>query len=111
MVVEGGSQAGHAWLVDPMLPSTNVKKFSGTNTADSNNRLVGETCDALAHYSLVASGGSLVLVDIQGTHLHICECELLSQIPSSFTGITVRNQVNGIDAPDTLVLFDLMSHT
>ena len=44
----------------------NIQKFSGTNEAGSNSRLVGHTCDALAHFSLALTSGSLVLVDIQG---------------------------------------------
>lgn len=65
-VVADGSKA---WLVDTLQPTTSVQKFSGTNQAGANNKLPGQTCDALAHYSLDSTNGSLVLVDIQGTLL------------------------------------------
>jgi len=52
--------------VDPFLGEVDVKKFSGTDEAGSNTDLAGMTCDAFAHFSLYDSGGTLVLVDIQG---------------------------------------------
>lgn len=64
--VTSGPSTGYAWLVDTFLPNMKILKFSGTNEVGSNSRLVGKTCDALAHFSLVSSGGSMVLVDIQG---------------------------------------------
>ncbi|KAF8531077.1 kinase-like domain-containing protein, partial [Gautieria morchelliformis] len=46
-----------------------VTKFSGTTTAGTNSdSLMGKTIDALAHFSVVTSDESLVLVDLQGTH-------------------------------------------
>lgn len=57
---------GRSWLVDPLLRSTQIVKFSGTDTAGSNNMLSGKTCDALAHFSLDQSQGHLVFVDIPG---------------------------------------------
>ncbi|KAG8943776.1 hypothetical protein FRC04_002531 [Tulasnella sp. 424] len=40
-------------------------KFSGVNQAGRNAGAAGGTADALAHYSLIASRGNLVLVDLQ----------------------------------------------
>lgn len=54
-VVAGGSKA---WLVDALQPTTSVQKFSGTNQAGANNKLVGQTRDALARYSLDSTNGS-----------------------------------------------------
>ena len=64
-VVDGREQ-GLAWIVDPMLPSTETKKYSGTLHAGKHDDIYGQTCDALAHYSLESSDCTLVLVDIQG---------------------------------------------
>ena len=97
---------GHAWLTDVLLPTTKIQKLSGTNEAGRNNRLLGQTCDALAHYSLLVTGGSLVLVDIQGAlsgALYLCLLIL-------FIGITVRNSGDSHIAPG-FVLMDLMTHT
>ena len=68
-VVDGREQ-GLAWIVDPMLPSTETKKYSGTLHAGKHDDIYGQTCDALAHYSLETSDCTLVLVDIQGI-LHL----------------------------------------
>jgi hypothetical protein len=64
--VSGGPEKGRAWLVDPLLSNTKMHKFSGTVEAGANHDLVGQTCDAFAHFSLDDSGGHLVFVDIQG---------------------------------------------
>ncbi|KII90162.1 hypothetical protein PLICRDRAFT_53262 [Plicaturopsis crispa FD-325 SS-3] len=89
--VTSGERKGHAWLVDPMLPTTTISKFSGTNHAGANSKLLGYTCDALAHFSLMESDATLVLVDIQG--------------------IRVPKTVQGVSGTDDLVLLDLMTHT
>jgi Alpha-kinase family len=62
-----GKKKDHAWLLDPLYDGGVFKKWSGTDGAGINTEdLAGMTCDALAHFSLVDSEGSLVLVDIQG---------------------------------------------
>ncbi|KAJ6470226.1 hypothetical protein C8R47DRAFT_1077727 [Mycena vitilis] len=89
--VAEGPQKGHAWIVDRLLLSTDVTKFSGTEVAGSHGDLFGATCDSLAHYSLEDSEGSLVFVDIQG--------------------IKQSQYIHGIRGSDQVVLFDLMAHT
>jgi len=64
--VASGSERGKTWLVDPLLDPEAVRKFSGTTQAGSNTGLVGQTCDAFAHFSLHDSDQHLVFVDIQG---------------------------------------------
>lgn len=59
-------QNGLAWLVDPLLSSNTIRKFSGTTEAGQNTDFLGMTCDALAHFSLHESDTELVIVDIQG---------------------------------------------
>ncbi|KAJ7260326.1 hypothetical protein B0H12DRAFT_1231816 [Mycena haematopus] len=80
--VISGPRKHHAWLVDPLLSTTQT-----TNNAD----LFGATCDALAQFSLADSAESLVFVDIQG--------------------IFEPRSVHGVRGADELVLFDIMQHT
>ncbi|KAJ7163848.1 hypothetical protein C8R43DRAFT_1122815 [Mycena crocata] len=89
--VISGPQKHLAWLVDPLLSSTETTKFSGTDVAGNNGDLFGATCDALAHFSLEDSEEYLVFVDIQG--------------------IKEPHFIHGIRGADEFVLFDLMQHT
>jgi Alpha-kinase family len=65
-VIEGAN-AGHAWLIDPLLEGADVRKFSGSDKAGCNvSDLVGKSCDAFAHYALYDSEGTILPADIQG---------------------------------------------
>ncbi|KAH7903001.1 kinase-like domain-containing protein, partial [Hygrophoropsis aurantiaca] len=86
-----GADEGLMWLVDPLLPSTNVVKYSGTVQAGANHDIFGQTCDALAHFSLDFSDGGLVPVDIQG--------------------IRIARVIGGVRGMDELALMDVMTHT
>jgi hypothetical protein len=55
-----------AWLVDPLLDSTKMRKFSGTLEAGNNSDFAGKTCDAFAHFTLIDSNLEFVPTDIQG---------------------------------------------
>ncbi|KAJ7664012.1 hypothetical protein DFH06DRAFT_1128363 [Mycena polygramma] len=107
--VAEGPQKGHAWIVDPLLISTEVTKFSGTEVAGSHGDLFGATCDSLAHYSLEDSEGSLVFVDIQG--ILCCSFSGPDLTGAHFLGIKQPQYVHGIRGSDQVVLFDLMAHT
>lgn len=74
-VVEG-PQAGLAWIVDPLLDSKKMRKFSGTDTAGKNLDFAGLTCDTFAHYTLEDSDMDFVPADIQGLYSH---CTVLSR--------------------------------
>jgi hypothetical protein len=65
--VVADSEKALTWIVDLLLSTTKLSKFSGTLKAGVHQDIYGMTCDALAHYSLAATEGKLVLVDIQGT--------------------------------------------
>ncbi|KIY47707.1 hypothetical protein FISHEDRAFT_74375 [Fistulina hepatica ATCC 64428] len=81
-----------AWIVDEELPSRVVRKFSGTLVAGENHTdLIGETCDALAHFSMYDSDGYMVLVDIQG--------------------IATHTVINGMFGVDKYILFDFQIHS
>ncbi|KZS92200.1 hypothetical protein SISNIDRAFT_467057 [Sistotremastrum niveocremeum HHB9708] len=55
------------FLCEPFIPETStLRKFSGTMSAGTNNDLAGASADALAHFSYVATKGSIVLADLQG---------------------------------------------
>ncbi|KZT32553.1 hypothetical protein SISSUDRAFT_1066839 [Sistotremastrum suecicum HHB10207 ss-3] len=55
------------WLCEPFIPDTStLRKFSGTMDAGANNDLAGASADALAHLSLIATKGRIVLADLQG---------------------------------------------
>ncbi|KAF8532125.1 kinase-like domain-containing protein [Gautieria morchelliformis] len=86
-----GTRKGWDYLADPYLGQPAVTKFSGTTTAGTNSdSLMGKTIDALAHFSVVTSDESLVLVDLQETPVY----------------------VNGMrDIANKLTLFDTMTHT
>jgi hypothetical protein len=79
-------------LLDTLLPSTKVEKFSGTLQAGHHTNLVGMTCDTYAHFCAYESNLGLVPVDIQGI---ICP-----QIRS-----------DGRRGGKALHLFDLMFHS
>lgn len=64
-----GPSTGLAWIVAPLLDHTKMRKFSGTNRAGSNKDLPGQTCDALAHFSLYDSHNSMAFVDVQGAYI------------------------------------------
>jgi len=71
---------------------------------------MGETADALAHYSVVASKGSLLLADIQGMFLRsstdmLILATLVVAIKAPFTKNT-DDIVNG----EIWYLFDPMTH-
>ncbi|EAU89703.2 atypical/Alpha protein kinase [Coprinopsis cinerea okayama7 len=86
----------HAWLADPLFEGAEVQKFSGTSQAGSNSEsLVGQTCDALAHFSFHDSEGSIVFVDIQG-------------FDSASLPMSSRQ---GRTAAHALTLFDVMIHS
>lgn len=106
LTVVEGREKGLTWLVDPLLSSTVIQKFSGTSQAGSNTDLAGMTCDAFAHFSLYDSEGDLVFVDIQGVSLNF----VLSFISKSFPGIIVPRIVQGLRGSDLLTLLDLMAH-
>ncbi|KAG9026899.1 hypothetical protein FS837_004470 [Tulasnella sp. UAMH 9824] len=54
------------YICEPLRNRTEKPiKFSGVNKAGNNAGAAGGTADALAHYSLIASKGNLVLVDLQ----------------------------------------------
>ncbi|KAF9554089.1 kinase-like protein, partial [Agrocybe pediades] len=99
--VVAGDDEGLAWIVDPMLDDKEMHKFSGSNQAGTHREddLMGTTCDALAHFSLADSEGSMVFVDIQG--------KLLINHPSGVN----RHDAHDPRKPDVLVLFDVMCHT
>jgi len=69
VTVTKGPATGLAWIADPLLPSSDIRKFSGTNEAGSNTDLAGMTCDAFAHFSFQDSDEAFVLVDIQGEYI------------------------------------------
>ncbi|KIO28662.1 hypothetical protein M407DRAFT_22244 [Tulasnella calospora MUT 4182] len=55
------------YICEPLRSRTEKPvKFSGINKAGKNAGAAGGTADAFAHYSLIASKGNLVLVDLQG---------------------------------------------
>ncbi|KZV93200.1 kinase-like protein, partial [Exidia glandulosa HHB12029] len=59
-------EATQAWLVDALLPTTTIRKFSSNVTAGANKDDLGMLCDALAHFVCATSAQHVVLVDIQG---------------------------------------------
>lgn len=70
LTVTDGPEKDRAWIVDSLLDNSNIIKFSGTEKAgDNRDTMAGRTCDALAHFSLHDSAGSMVLVDIQGSYV------------------------------------------
>ncbi|KAF5309430.1 hypothetical protein D9619_012338 [Psilocybe cf. subviscida] len=64
-----GDEKGLAWLIDLLLDSNSIRKFSGTTQAGQNTDFLGMTCDALAHFSLHVSDEEQVIVDIQGIYI------------------------------------------
>jgi len=64
--VKDGMHDGKAWLIDPLLDSTRMRKFLGTNQAGANTDFAGKTCDAFAHFALIDSGLEFVPTDMQG---------------------------------------------
>ncbi|KAF6746609.1 kinase-like domain-containing protein [Ephemerocybe angulata] len=99
LVVVDGPEEGHAWIVDKIYEDAEIaiRKFSGTDQAggnDSEEDLVGRTCDAFAHYAYYDSVRTLVFVDIEGID----------------TGLLPAARRNRLERP-RLVLFDLMVHS
>ncbi|EJD48195.1 hypothetical protein AURDEDRAFT_183547 [Auricularia subglabra TFB-10046 SS5] len=85
--VPGSQHGGVAWIVDPMLPSTDVVKFSGSVQAGIGHDLASCTMNALAHYSFEVTHGEYLITDIQGIY------------EEDFDGL------------NRLVLFDTLSNT
>jgi hypothetical protein len=80
------SRCGITWMIEPKR-ATAVIHF--TSTLDHKTRgsdLQTETINAFAHYVFGATGGALVLADLQGTPALVC-------------------------GHDGLILFDPMTHT
>jgi len=69
--VTDGPSKGLAWIVDSLMDDQKMQKFSGTNTAGSNDDFAGMTCDAFAYFTLHDSGMAFVPVDIQGQLYHV----------------------------------------
>ncbi|KAJ7190715.1 kinase-like domain-containing protein [Mycena pura] len=92
-LLEDDDDSDRTWIVDRLLSSTTVIKYSGTAEAGlaTSLDLYGRTCDAFAHFSVFDSQEEIVFVDIQG--------------------IKERVFCNGLAGADALVLFDLMAHT
>ncbi|KZS90658.1 hypothetical protein SISNIDRAFT_496928 [Sistotremastrum niveocremeum HHB9708] len=56
-----------AYICEPFVPeSCRLVKFSGSSTAGNNLDFAGNTADALAHFSVIATKGQVVLADLQG---------------------------------------------
>ncbi|KIJ36286.1 hypothetical protein M422DRAFT_261432 [Sphaerobolus stellatus SS14] len=89
--VTSGPKAGWYFIVDPMLSTTTIKKFSGTDQAGQNDKRMGRTMDAFAHFCLAVSEETVLPVDIQGI-----------EQPMLVAGYA--------DLPQ-LILFDTMTHT
>lgn len=73
---------GQAWICDRLIPGS-VLKYSGTDDAGVHpiTDFAGWTCDALAHFTLESSGGSCVLVDLQGNLTAFLDiCNILSDL-------------------------------
>ncbi|KZS89581.1 hypothetical protein SISNIDRAFT_469109 [Sistotremastrum niveocremeum HHB9708] len=80
----------NAYLCEPFISeSARLRKFSGSTTAGANKDLMGNTVDALAHFSVIASKGQLLLSDLQGF-----------VDSASFTN----------DGREVCTLFDVMAH-
>ncbi|KAJ3506412.1 hypothetical protein NLJ89_g6881 [Agrocybe chaxingu] len=93
LTVASGKAQGQSWIVDRLLDSSKMAKYSGTQKAGANTgNLVGCTCDALAHFSLYDSQNTFLLVDIQG----IIDAAIRDG----------RRRMN-----KELTLFDLMAHS
>jgi hypothetical protein len=62
------AEGGDIYLFEEWIDGV-FRKFSGTDKAGKHDERdhVGQTCDALAHFSLESSGGKQLLADIQGT--------------------------------------------
>ncbi|KZT53196.1 hypothetical protein CALCODRAFT_529504 [Calocera cornea HHB12733] len=69
---------GRSWLVEPYISSDSPRKFSGTDAAGAHaaTDAAGATVDCLAHFSYLHTQGTLVLVDLQDTHVSRVHCSL-----------------------------------
>jgi len=76
--VTEGPQKGLTWIVDELLDSEKMRKFSSTDQAGSADAtdFAGITCDALAHFTAVDSNLDFVVVDIQGREALKSLCSL-----------------------------------
>lgn len=75
----GSSKASDIYLCEPYISFAKFTKFSGSSFAGSNEGLQGQTIDALAHYSVIATMKQVVLADLQGMHSEgtlMCKCLL-----------------------------------
>jgi len=91
------------WLVEKCRPTT-VYRYSGTLSHRSQGRdQRSSTIYAFSHFVYGHSNKTLVIADLQGTVLPICDMVV---IPMSFSG--TPSLVKGKDG---LVLFDPMTHT
>jgi len=66
LTVHSSIEKGTSWIADRLLKVVKERKFSGTQKAGFNSDLMGKTCDAFAHFSMMDSANSFVLADIQG---------------------------------------------
>ncbi|KZT56457.1 hypothetical protein CALCODRAFT_509436 [Calocera cornea HHB12733] len=86
-------EQGRAWLVEPYIGLDPPRKFSGTDAAGHHaaEDEAGATVDCFAHFSLLYTEGTLVLVDLQG--------------------IERKNPFPGLRRDMPIVLFDVQTHT
>lgn len=56
-----------AYLCEPFMPdNARLHKFSGSTHAGNNQGFAGNTADALAHFSVIATKADVLLADLQG---------------------------------------------
>lgn len=91
------------WLVEPRRTKS-VQKFSGTLVHPNHYDKVGITLVAFTHFTYEVSHKELVFADIQGMRI------LTAQKPDDSNNHTIGSPMS-IKGRDSLVLFDLMSHS
>ena len=99
---------GAVWLVEPRR-TTSVQKFSGTLVHPVRNDKLGITLSVFTHFVYEASHQDLVLADIQGLYYpsyHHC-----SNVSYTLFNFIHPGSPMVIGGCDTLVLFDLMTHS
>jgi hypothetical protein len=108
--VQDGDYASDAYLVDPLYDGANVIKLSRTHLPGSHpaTGLLGSTCDVFAHFSVVETTKTMVLVDIQGMFAASCD---ESQLMHCIQKYCLLNSNNSMEVGQVFVLFDLMMHT
>jgi hypothetical protein len=100
---------GKAWLVDPLLDLTKMRKFSGTLEAGKNSDFVGKTCDAFAHFTLIDSNLEFVPADIQGNPLTILSISIVKRYSPSAQELIPLSSRMGSKVP-TLSCFSTSWH-